>query len=175
MRDEILLDARAKGRTAALKMQPRSHADSKPALQLGMLCIWVDGRQFPESQDAWDGNWLNIRVVCDYLGARVVMAGSYLDTVSFWSFGEGLKRVYKNLSGEAVLESVEPLVKASIVALGETGLMELRIEMRPDPVNQRHWFRQELDQSYLPAAINECEEVLRQYPIRDAAGRRLDQ
>jgi predicted amidohydrolase YtcJ len=102
---EILQIARASGRTVALKVQPRSQEDSTPALQLGMLRIWVDGREFPESQDAWDGNWLNIRAVCDYPGARVAVTGRWLDTVSFWNFGEGLKRVYKTLKSLVTVRS----------------------------------------------------------------------
>lgn len=158
-------------------MQPRSHGESKeavPTLQVGILKVWVDGRQFPESQDGWDDNWLNIRAVCEDKGATVAIADPCLDTVSFWNFREGLERVYKTLTGQAVLEALEPTLKACVVARGRTGRMTLEVEISPELAYQRHSFKQEIDQSYLPAVISACDDLLRQYPVREAASRGID-
>ncbi len=143
----------------------------QPALQIGPLRIWVHGRQFPDAMDAWDGNWLNVTAHYVAHGASVVVAGPVLDTVSFASFGKELKTLHQWLSGEAKLESVEPDVMVRIVGGGETGRMQLRVEMTPDNVAQGHWFEQEIDQSYLPAAIAACEAVVERYPVRNGAER----
>ena len=36
-----------------------------PAIRLAGFQLWVHGRQFPDSQDCWDGNWLNVTAHCD--------------------------------------------------------------------------------------------------------------
>jgi hypothetical protein len=35
-----------------------------PNLELEGLQIWVHGRQFPDSNDYWDGNWLRVTAHC---------------------------------------------------------------------------------------------------------------
>jgi hypothetical protein len=54
-----------------------------PAIHVGALKIWVHGYQFPESTDAWDGNWLRVTAHCAASGASVVVTGAILDTVTF--------------------------------------------------------------------------------------------
>lgn len=36
----------------------------KPHLEFGVLQIWVLGREFEDSQDYWDGNWLRVLIHC---------------------------------------------------------------------------------------------------------------
>jgi hypothetical protein len=143
----------------------------QPALQIGPLRIWVHGRQFPDAMDAWDGNWLNVTVHYVAHGASVVVTGSVLDTVSFATFGKELRRLHQSLTGEAKLESVEPDIMVSIVGGSETGRMQLRVEMTPDHLAQGHWFEEQIDQSYLPAAIAACQAVVERYPVRNGAER----
>lgn len=143
----------------------------QPTLQIGPLRIWVHGRQFPDAMDAWDGNWLNVTAHYVAHGASVVVTGPVLDTVSFATFGKELRTLHQSLSGEAKLESVEPDIIVRIVGGGDTGRMQLRVEMTPDNVAQGHWFEHEIDQSYLPAAIAACEAVVGRYPVRNGAER----
>ena len=53
-----------------------------PSLKLGTFVLWVHGRQYPDSEDAWDGNWLNVTAHCGASGSRVVVSGAVLDTAS---------------------------------------------------------------------------------------------
>jgi hypothetical protein len=38
----------------------------EPDLRVAGLRVWIHGRQFPDSQDYWDGNWLNATAYCVY-------------------------------------------------------------------------------------------------------------
>ena len=42
-----------------------------PDLKLAGLQLWVHGREFPESEDADDGNWLRVTAHCGASGASV--------------------------------------------------------------------------------------------------------
>src|SRR5262245_47126443 len=142
-----------------------------PTIQLGALRIWVHGYQFPESTDAYDGNWLRVTAQCAESGASVVVSGAILDTVSFLRFQRELTAVYKNFEGMATLESHEPELRAEVRAVGPKGAMEVRVEITPDHLNKDHRFLLALDQSYLPEVLRSCERLLRQYPVRDAGAR----
>src|SRR5690606_947662 len=132
------------------------------------LRIWVHDRQFPEAEDEWDGNWLNVSAHYAAHGARVAVSGSILDTVSFAAFEKQLRTLHESLVGAAVLESVEPEFKARIDGGGMSGRMRLRVEITPDHIAQGHWFEEEIDQSYLPSAIAACAALLSRYPVRRA-------
>jgi hypothetical protein len=143
----------------------------KPALQIGALRVWVHGRQFPDAEDAWDGNWLNVSAHYAAHGARVAVSGALLDTVSFANFSKQPKDLHESLAGEAVLESFEPELVARIHGAGRSGRMRLRVEMTPNNLMQGHWFEEELDQPYLPVTIDSCLILLERYPVRQAAER----
>lgn len=148
-----------------------SNALGPPAIQLDALRIWVHGYQFPEATDAWDGNWLRVTARCVVLGASVEVAGAILDSVSFLRFQRELVAVYERLEGVATLQSHEPELKVEVRVLGATGHIAVGVEITPDHLNQAHRFMFGVDQSYLPEIIRGCEQVLGQYPVRDAAAR----
>ena len=54
------------------------NADSlgPPALNIVGFQLWVHGRQFPNAQDYWDGNWLNVTAHCGANGASVWASGA---------------------------------------------------------------------------------------------------
>lgn len=122
-----------------------------PSVRLAAFQLWVHSRRFPDAQDQWDGNWLNVTVHCGQSGASVWATGAILDSVAFVRFREELEQMYNALSGEAVLESHEPNVKVRVTASDRAGHLNVRAEITPDNLAQSHWFDFEIDQSYLPA------------------------
>ena len=46
-----------------------------PNLKLEGLSIWALARQFPNSEDYWDGNWITIHARVEAPGARVDAQG----------------------------------------------------------------------------------------------------
>ena len=137
-----------------------------PSVRLAFIQIWVHGRQFPDAQDRWDGNWLNVVVHCGKDGASVWAQGAFLDSVALSRFKDDLHRIYRTLAGVAVLESDEPNVKARVESSDSAGHLRVRIEITPDHLSQGHWFEFEADQSYLPPLIEQLDSVLKAFPVR---------
>lgn len=54
-------------------MGTEKHADNlgQPDIKLNGLQIWIHGRQYPNEEDYWDGNWLNVTAHCGSQGAEV--------------------------------------------------------------------------------------------------------
>ena len=69
-----------------------------PAIRFAGLQIWIHGRQFPESMDHWDGNWLNVTAHCDQAGASVWATGAILDTIGLLRFRDELEQLPQTLS-----------------------------------------------------------------------------
>jgi hypothetical protein len=142
-------------------------------LEMAALRIWVHGYQFPDLTDYWDGNWLRCTAHCAEAGASVRVTGAILDTVSFVRFGRELADVYKQLEGQATLESHEPELKAVVSAIGRKGHVQVVVNITPDHMTQVHRFTSTADQSFLPEIIRQCNQLLDQYPVRDPKGRGL--
>src|SRR5688572_5706046 len=141
-----------------------------PSVRLRAFQLWVHGRQFPDAQDRWDGNWLNVTAHCGQAGASVWTTGAILDTIGLLRFRDELERLHQTLSGEAVLESHEPNVIVRVAAADSAGHLRVRVEVSPDHLAQGHWFEFEIDQSYLPAAVAQLESVLAAFPVRGISG-----
>jgi hypothetical protein len=141
-----------------------------PSVRLDAFQLWVHGRQFPEAQDQWDGNWLNVTVHCGRSGASVWASGAILDSTGLVRFRDELKRLHQALSGEAVLESHEPNVRVRVATSDAAGHLAVRAEITPDHLAQGHWFEFEVDQSYLPATVAQLESVLTEFPVKGVSG-----
>lgn len=149
---------------------PSTEQLGPPSVRLGAFQLWVHGRQFPEAQDRWDGNWLSVTAHCVQAAASVWATGAMLDTIGLLPFRDELKRLHQTLSGEAVLASHEPNVVVRIAAADSAGHLRVRVEVSPDHLAQGHWFEFEIDQSYLPAAVAQLESVLAAFPVRGISG-----
>jgi hypothetical protein len=136
------------------------------SIRLVFLEVWIHGRRFPESQDRWDGNWLDVIVHCAKDGASVWAKGAILDVLSVARFRDALDNVYRTLTGEAVLESYEPNLKVHVQSRGRAGHLDVRVEITPNALVQGHWFEFEADQSYLPPLIDQLSAVLQAFPVR---------
>jgi hypothetical protein len=138
--------------------------DGEPDLKIFGLSVWVDGREFPDSSEYYDGNWLKVEAQVEVSGAKVRCAGPILMTSDLQRFRDKLIDVNATLAGEATLSSYEPNLKVTLKIMS-LGHVEAEVEITPDHLNQFHRFSFELDQSYLPNVIQSCEAILAHYPI----------
>ncbi|MEZ4332406.1 MAG: hypothetical protein R3F35_11665 [Myxococcota bacterium] len=140
---------------------------SEPAsISIGCLSIRVLKRQFEESQDFWDGNWLLVHACCETETARVVVSGPILHLGELQSFRRQLSSLHRDLTGEATLDCIEPNLQVTIRAVGSLGHLESKIELTGNHLLERHEFREEFDQSYLSDLLADLRAIFLEFPIR---------
>lgn len=142
-----------------------TEAFGAPDISLSGLKIWISGRQFENSTDFWDANWLVVTAQCSSSCSKVVVQGPiiHLSEVDQWL--SELQTLKETLHGEAKLSCMEPELEARI-KLDKMGSGSLAVSLTPDHLNERHDFTFSVDQSYLPSLIRELQTILTNYPIK---------
>lgn len=135
-----------------------------PNIKLAGLQIWIHSRQFPNSKDFWDGNWLNVTVHCSANGASVWTGGSILHLSEIADWLVTLEKMNETLSGEANLNTIEPEFNVKLKA-ESLGQITMEVEISPDQLKQQHRFEFDLDQSYLNRVIKSCRQTLAEFPL----------
>lgn len=142
-----------------------------PDLNFAGFQLWVHGYAYADAAHGGDADWLRVTAHTEASGASVWVAGTILETFDVVRFRRALATMYDSLAGEAKLESYEPNVVLQAAARGQTGHVDVRVELTPDHMTQGHWFESAADQSYLPAIIAQCDAILARVPVRDASSR----
>ena len=137
-----------------------------PNIRLAGVQIWVHNRQFPESDDYWDGNWINVTAHCGAKGADVWISGSIIHLPEIKRWVNACENMHATLSGEANLECMEPWLSIKLV-MRELGQISMEVSITPDLAAQEHRFEFDIDQSYLPELVKECRRVIARHPIRN--------
>jgi hypothetical protein len=138
----------------------------EPDVVIGGLKIWVHGRQFPDAEDYWDGNWLRAIACCSSPGAIVCTEGPIIHLGEIHGFLHGCRKLYESLSGEAALACIEPNLSVKLSAEWN-GALAVHIKISPDQMTERHSFEESLDQTYLPSVIAQCVALLEKFPVRE--------
>jgi len=138
----------------------------EPDLKLAAFQLWVHGREFPEAEDYYDGNWLRVTAHCGASGASVWAQGAILMVTDIARFSEGCAALLNGDSTSATLDPLEPELSLSLQAADQLGHVRAMVEITPDHLAQAHRFEFEIDQSYLPDIIRQCSAIVQEYPIR---------
>jgi len=139
----------------------------EPDLSICGLKLWVHGRQFPDSTDYWDGNWLRVTAYCIYRNSVVrIQNEACVRTDEVARLLTDCERMYSTLSGKAALKCMEPGISIELSAFAN-GHIGVNLSITPDHTNETHEYEGAIDQSFLPAIISSCEAVLAKYPVRD--------
>lgn len=143
------------------------NADSlgTPALKFVGLQLWIHGRQFPEAQDFWDGNWLNVTAHCGANGASVWASGAIVMVSDIAHWATQCEALYESGQGDASLQPCEPNLLVTLRSSDQIGHILMRVEITPDHITQKHRIDFEIDQSYLPSLITQCRAIVAEYPI----------
>src|SRR6056297_1886806 len=80
----------------------------EPDLKMNQLNLWIHGRQFPNADDFWDSNWLNISALCSESGADVYINGPLIHLSEIESWLNLCQELDQTLSGVAELNFIEP-------------------------------------------------------------------
>lgn len=137
-----------------------------PALKIAGFQLWVHGRQYPEAQDADDGNWLRISGHCGASGASVWIQGPVLMVTDLKRFGLECQQMFDGNTDRATLDSYEPELRVTLLRSDRHGHIRANVEMTPEHLSQTHHMRFEIDQTYLPAYAERCAAVVHSYPVR---------
>lgn len=143
----------------------RVNDEQTPDLKLGGLRLWVHGRQFPDADDYWDGNWLRVTARCDSDEASVVARGPILHLSELDRWWRKAEQLRQTLAGEARLDCREPNLSIVLKA-ASLGHLTMEVSITPDHLTQEHWFQFEIDQTYLPPLIVQIRSILETYPPR---------
>ncbi len=127
--------------------------------------MWALAREFPKSDDYWDGNWITIHAHVEAPGARIDLQGPWLRSDEVEGFLEQLETLNRDLRGAAELACMEPMLSAKVTC-GSLGHIEVIVEITPDHMTQSHRFRFESDQTYLASAMKGCRAILAKYPVK---------
>lgn len=149
-----------------LQTQITSKTLGKPSLRVANFQLWIHGRQFPDSDDYDDGNWLRITAHCGGAGASAWVHGAVLTVVDIAGLGKECESLYAGTRQTATLEPLEPDLSLFIESIDRAGHLRVTVDITPDLMFQRHRFEFQIDQTFLPAIILDCAEVLRAFPIR---------
>jgi hypothetical protein len=139
-----------------------------PSIEFEKLKIWIHGRQYPNENEYWDGNWLRVTVHYGAHGSSVSTGGAIIHLSEIERWYSGVKKILDTLQGEAGLYCMEPNLTVILKAksLGHVGV---ELSITPDHMTQQHTYLFDLDQTYLQPLVQQCEEVLRDYPTRGTA------
>ena len=139
-----------------------------PDISMSGLKIWISGRQFENSTDFWDANWLIVTAQCSSSCSEVVAQGPIIHLSEVEQWISELQKLKKTIHGKAKLNCMEPELDVSIM-LDKKGSGSLAVFITPDHLNEQHDFTFSVDQSYLPSLIRELQTILAKYPIKGSS------
>ncbi|MBL9201360.1 MAG: hypothetical protein JNL39_12690 [Opitutaceae bacterium] len=141
--------------------------EEEASISFGPLRIWIHGRQFPDSTDYWDGNWLLVKARCVGDRSQVEAVGAILRLDELRKWKEDLVGLHTTLRGEVSLPAIEPQLTVKISApQNQSGALTCEVSLSSEPISENHSFRFFTDQSYLPGLVLQLSSVLREYPIK---------
>ena len=127
----------------------------------------VLARQFPDSHDIWDGNWLNVIGECNAEGSSVRAAGPFVSLSEIIALLKTMESLHSFSSKKGEVHFMEPELELNFEA-NSIGGVSFSVDFTPDNLSQSHKFIFDIDLNYLSDAISQCKLILETYPIRGA-------
>jgi len=147
----------------------QSSSDAEADLSFGGFSLSVHGREFPDHDDYWDGNWLTATASMKTYGSFVEVSGPILHLSDVQLFRDALLKLSETLTGTAKLEGFEPNLRLTFEG-SHTGHADVQVEITPDHMLENHRFNVSLDQTSYAPIIRGCNDILRRFPIRGSPG-----
>ncbi len=139
--------------------------ERKPDIAVGGLSIWINHRQFETSTDFWDGNWVYAKAEFKSPDSWVRVTGSFLHLSDILHWLPELESMNKDLKGKATLHPMEPNLSVTM-EMDSTGHIDVKVEITPDFIYERHEFNLQIDQSHLPKLIQDIKDLQSRLPMR---------
>lgn len=143
----------------------------RPDLIIEKLKIWINGRQFPDSADYWDANWMNINARYDSVTSFVETSGSIVHLSQIRSFLESSEKALQGHTQIIELPAIEPNIGLKL-ELDKLGHIKGELSITHDHLSEKHQYTFDMDQSYLPDLISQCKAIFVKYPIKGEKSRK---
>lgn len=141
-----------------------SHEElGKPDLCIGGFELWISGYAFPDDDDWWERDFINVTARFKTSFSIVQVSGPFLRLPDVHKLRVECKQIYDNLSGEANLNGYGIHLT---IKMTKRGQCEVFVSINPDELYEEHFFMFKLDQSYLLPFLTSLETILRAYPIK---------
>jgi hypothetical protein len=128
------------------------------------LALKVHGRNRPQDNDYWDGNflWCTAEVLAGGFRGSISNVLRNEDLIRFLS---RLEVLYQRLDGEALLDTLDGWLDVRVIGVGH-GQMEVRGQLCDDPVGGNTLeFRLDLDQTFLAPLIEQVRAAVNAFPV----------
>ena len=135
-----------------------------PDIKLSGFQLWIHNRQYPESDDYWDGNWLRATAHCGSDGASVTVTGAIIRSPEVLELKKAFEQLSSSLQGAKQIECLEPYLKFDL-QMESLGNTVFSVFITPDHLTQQHSFIFSIDQSYFSSMIESCTKILKRFPI----------
>ena len=86
----------------------------EPDLEVAGFQMWVHGRQFPDSMDSGDGNWLYVTAHCGGPGANVWASGAILEVTYLVLWADQCAALANGEAQQAELAPADPALRVLI-------------------------------------------------------------
>lgn len=126
--------------------------------------IWAHGRQYPESTDYWDVNWLNVTAHCGGEGSDVWVTGPIIHITELKALREDLTKLSISLKGSVILDTMEPNFRIEFEATSKKEI-QVKVHLTPNHLSQGHKYFFEVSQDNLNTFVQELKGILENYPI----------
>jgi len=150
-------------------VRTQEYKTREPDLKLAGLSLWALAREFPDSDDHWDRNGIDVAAIVEAPGAHVEIRGPYLRSDELAAFREQIAALHVELKGSAKLNCIEPALNITITC-DPLGHVEVVVDITPNHLSQSHQFVFAIDQSYLATALSGCQRVLSRFPVETPLG-----
>src|SRR5687768_16816793 len=104
-------------------------------MEIGGLSVIVEGRQFADTDDYWDGNWLIVTAAFKTPGSYVTASGPIVHLSELESFLRELRPLHESMNGEATLDCMEPNLHVQVSST-TGGRMRLAVGITPDHLTE---------------------------------------
>ena len=141
----------------------------QPHLHIGhsnaeYIHIAFTGRSHPDATDYWDGNWLASDVTIHAGGFHARLQGD-LRAEEFASFQTQLSTLYATLSGTATFDTMENWLSLILTADHQAHITAQCLAKDDPGIGNTLTFSLDLDQSFLPAILQQLAEITTLYPV----------
>lgn len=127
--------------------------------------VEVHGYERSPVGEFYDDNWVRVSVRVSVGAFKGKFPAAFL-TSDFAEFRGQLQKLSHSLEGVASFSTLEGQLSLELTGNGRGGIFLKGVAIDVPGTGSRLEFDLELDQSYLPAALEGLDEILDKYPVR---------